>query len=110
MKVLFCGGRDFDDKFKALRVIKKFKPSLVITGGARGADSLADQIAKRLGIPRVVYPANWEGEGKKAGVLRNQRMLDEAWPDLVVVFPGGRGTEDMATRAEQAGFRVERID
>lgn len=110
VKVLICGGRDFSDDSKVLRVLKRVKPSLVITGGCRGADRLADRIAERLGIPRAVYPANWNGEGKKAGILRNQRMLDEAWPDLVIAFPGGRGTEDMVTRAEQAGFRVERID
>lgn len=109
MKVLFCGGRDFSDKFKVLRVMKKVKPSLVITGGARGADTLADQVAEALGIPRVIYPANWKGEKKKAGFIRNQRMLDEAWPDLVVAFEGGNGTADMVDRAERAGFRVERI-
>lgn len=44
--------------------------------------------------------------GKAAGPIRNQRMLDEGKPDLVVAFPGGRGTADMVRRAKAAGVPV----
>lgn len=45
----------------------------------------------------------------KAGPDRNQRMIDEGRPDLVVAFPGGRGTADMIRRATEAGIEVFRI-
>src|SRR5262249_16770583 len=51
------------------------------------------------GLPQ----GEWDELGKKAGPLRNQRMLDEGKPDLVVAFPGGGGTKDMVRRAVQAG-------
>ena len=38
--------------------------------------------------------------------MRNARMLAEGKPDLVVAFPGGRGTADMVAQARKAGVRV----
>jgi len=57
-----------------------------------------------------VFPADWETHGKAAGPIRNQRMLDEGRPDLVVAFPGGRGTSDMVARAKRAGVEVMMIE
>jgi hypothetical protein len=57
-------------------------------------------------IPCSVYMADWDGLGRKAGPIRNQRMLDEGKPDLVIAFPGGRGTADMVRRAREAGVEV----
>ena len=48
-------------------------------------------------------PADWTKHGKAAGPIRNQKMLDEC-PDLVVAFPGGKGTADMVRRAMKAGI------
>jgi hypothetical protein len=47
--------------------------------------------------------------GRAARPIRNQRMLDEGKPDLVVAFPGGRGTTDMIRRAERAGVPVRQV-
>ena len=74
-----------------------------------GADTLGAEWAKAQGIPCEVYMADWEGLGRKAGPIRNQRMLDEGKPDLVVAFPGGRGTADMVRRARSAGLDVLEI-
>lgn len=109
VRVLFTGGRNFADEASVRRAFDKAKPTFVITGGADGADRLCKLEAKRRGIPQVIYPANWEGEGRAAGHIRNARMLIEGMPDLVVAFPGGAGTEGMVTRAEGAGVPVRRI-
>jgi hypothetical protein len=79
---------------------------LVITGGARGADTMAHDWALSRGIPTEVYMAEWERLGRKAGPLRNQRMLQEGKPNLVVAFPGGRGTANMVSQANAAGVDV----
>jgi len=50
--------------------------------------------------------ANWAELGRKAGPIRNQQMLDEGKPNLVVAFPGGRGTADIVRRARAAGIEV----
>ena len=110
MRILVCGGREFADRqllndtLNGLR--RERGVSLVIAGGARGADSMAQWWAKAEGVPCDVYQADWAGLGRKAGPIRNQRMLDEGKPDLVVAFPGGRGTADMVRRGREAGLEV----
>jgi hypothetical protein len=78
----------------------------VIDGDARGADRMAGEWACRRGIENIKFRAEWEKLGRKAGPIRNQSMLDEGRPDVVVAFPGGRGTADMMMRARSAGVEV----
>jgi hypothetical protein len=59
-------------------------------------------------VTLVSVPADWEKWGTAAGPKRNQMMLDQK-PDIVLAFPGGRGTADMIARAEQAGVEVIKI-
>ena len=110
MRILVCGGRDFSKYNQVFYAISRLKNTYgveaVIHGGARGADSLAGQAAEELGIPVEVYPADWKTHGKKAGLIRNQQMIDEGKPDAVVAFHGGRGTADMLRRAKEAGLPV----
>ena len=110
MKVLICGGRDFNNFAHVKKVMdeihSKTPVELVISGKARGADALGEQWAKEKNIPVDPYPANWNDHGKAAGPIRNQQMLNEGRPDLVVAFPGGNGTRDMINRAKKANVRV----
>jgi hypothetical protein len=110
-KVLVCGGRDFDDYTRlavSLRLAARSHGEIteIIHGGARGADMLADRWAMDNRITCTIYHADWQKHGRKAGPLRNQRMLDDAKPDVVVAMPGGRGTADMVARAKAAGVPV----
>ncbi len=118
MRVLVCGGRDFSDRERLNDVLAQKvgfagHPDLprdtIIVGCAKGADTLAEQWANRAGHRVERYPADWERHGKAAGPLRNQRMLEEGKPNLVIAFPGGRGTADMIARAEKAGVAVCRV-
>jgi hypothetical protein len=116
MKVLVCGGRDFRD-YNLLSTVLYAEDlfrdgiSQIIHGGARGADTLAKQWAREHNpeIPCRVFLADWEKHGRSAGPIRNQLMLKEGRPDLVIAFPGGRGTADMVARAKKAGIKVETI-
>lgn len=54
-------------------------------------------------------PADWKTHGKRAGSIRNQKMIDDYHPQLVVAFPGGAGTADMVRRARAAGIEVREI-
>lgn len=78
----------------------------IIHGGAKGADLWADYWAVHNFCPVHEFKADWDKHGKSAGPIRNQQMLDEGKPDLVIAFPGGRGTEDMKARARKAGVKV----
>jgi hypothetical protein len=109
--LLICGGRDFDDwgLFTAtcIDVFNKHgKITHIISGGARGADKFARWLAKGWDISFTEYPANWKEYGKSAGYIRNKQMLDEGKPDLVLAFPGGKGTEMMMKIAREAGVEV----
>jgi predicted Rossmann-fold nucleotide-binding protein len=109
-RVLVCGGRDYANRallFRALNVAHAVKPiDLLIHGGARGADALGAAWALANGIEAQCFPADWKADGRAAGPIRNRRMLVEGKPDLVIAFPGGRGTADMKRQARNAGVTV----
>jgi hypothetical protein len=79
------------------------KPDCIFSGCAKGADTFGEEVAEDLEIKVKKFPANWL-LGKKAGILRNEEMIKEA--DALIVFPGGRGTEDIIKRARQKGIKV----
>jgi hypothetical protein len=111
---LICGGRDFADQAMfdgAMYDLLAMRgcPTLVVHGAARGADSMADAWARKMGCQVVPVPANWQAHGKAAGPMRNQKMLDRYRPHFVVAFPGGSGTADMVRRAEAANVTVAEI-
>lgn len=78
----------------------------IISGGAAGVDTAAINFAVSNWLEFEEFRANWQKDGKRAGPIRNQRMLDEGKPDVVVAFPGGVGTADMVRRARKAGIPV----
>lgn len=110
MKVLVCGGRDFKDYSKLELVLDGIRPTEIIHGAARGADSLAGDYARSNGVLCREFPADWETYGRRAGYVRNTKMLEEGKPNLVVAFPGGKGTAMMVKIAKEAGVEVKVID
>lgn len=110
MRVLVCGGRDYTDRESVWEALGRANAEWIVQGGARGADRLAKQWAAFYQRKRVEYPADWATYGKAAGTIRNQRMLTDSRPNLVVAFPGGRVTSDMVRRARKAGVPVQEIE
>ena len=110
MKVLVTGGRDYANKdrvFKELDEIHAITPiSLLVQGGALGADTLAKEWAKSREVSFKTVYADWKKHGRAAGPIRNSKMLKDYSPNLVVAFPGGRGTNDMIMKSKNAGVRV----
>lgn len=117
MRVLICGGRTFNnyDVFMGhvISIQSKYGNfKTIIHGGANGADRCASLFANSPTDRKeeICFPADWDKYGRAAGPIRNQRMLDEGKPNLVIAFPGGRGTADMVRRATAAGIKVIKID
>ena len=110
MRLLVTGDRDWTDADAIRLCLLDLKPEVVIHGAAPGADSLADEVAKELGIERLSFPAKWKLYGRAAGPIRNQQMLDEGKPDTVVYFhhdlPSSKGTANMLKRARLADLPV----
>lgn len=117
--ILVCGGRKYGNKERLWQIMDEIvncSPDnplgdhcRIIHGGATGADVLADQWAACNWKDLKMYPANWLKYGRMAGAMRNQQMLDEEEVDLVVAFPGGKGTADMVRRARAAGIEVREV-
>lgn len=113
MKVLVCGSRDFTDPFRAslaidARISELPPKTTVIHGAARGTDRIAAEAAERHGHTIQAFPADWKKHGKRAGIVRNLQMLDEA-PDLVIAFWDGKspGTKHTTDEARRRGIPVE---
>lgn len=114
MRVLVCGGRRFGDRTlidQTLDDLAKTAPiDVIIEGNASGADRIAGFWARRRGIHNLKFRAEWDKHGKASGPIRNQKMLVEGKPDLVIAFPGGNGTADMVQRSRAAGIEVVEIE
>lgn len=114
-KILVCGGRDFNDfdsvEKELLIYLEKYMDDLeIISGVAKGADSLAVKFAFNNELTLHKFPAEWKAYGKAAGYIRNKSMLDIGKPDLVIAFPGGKGTKMMIELARKAGVEVKIIE
>jgi hypothetical protein len=114
MNVLVCGDRNWTN----YETISKFLQGLtkefrkeeitIIEGDCKGADRLAGRSAIYLGYKLIRCPAKWNKYGNKAGPIRNQEMLDNYTPDMVVAFhndyKNSKGTKDMCERAKTANI------
>lgn len=112
MRLLVCGGRSYSDREKLFWVLDALHAAtpvtLVIHGGANGADALAGAWAKERGVTVQVFEADWSN-GKSGGPIRNTAMLREGKPGLVVAFPGGAGTRNMISQARSVSVRIVEV-
>lgn len=126
MIVLVTGGRKYSNFWGIWRTLDRLhaerKFTKLVHGKGGQTDMSADAWAKNHGVPVQPYPANWEDISRpdavictrpdgtkydaKQGTNRNQQMLDDEEVELVVAFPGGKGTGDMVNRARRAGVEV----
>lgn len=117
-KILISGSREVEEsEFNisclafSLFTIAREKGGIanleVISGGARGIDTLARRAANRIGAKFTEVPADWKKHGRAAGPIRNRVMLDLE-PDVVWAFPVGKsvGTRDCIRQAERRGIPV----
>ena len=115
MKVLVCGGMNFRNGELLVITLDPLywghEPRIthLIEGEAYGADKMSAWWASAYDIKIERYPANWALHGKAAGYIRNKQMLEEGKPDLVIAFPGGKGTADLLQKATRAKIEIWQI-
>ena len=106
--VIVAGSRNFNDyellTAKLDKILSKRDNVQIVSGGARGADSLGDRYAKEHNLPLKIFPANWDLYGRSAGYRRNEQMAEYA--DALVAFWDGEshGTKHMIETAQAMGL------
>ena len=114
VRVALVGGRDVED---FAFVLDRFEEVLlkeglhkyqikIVSGGAKGVDSIARRIASLYGIPFREFPAEWDRYGKKAGPLRNSKIVENSDIVIAIPSPSSRGTWDTVRKAEKRGLKV----
>lgn len=83
------------------------KDTVIVSGGASGVDSWAEQAARHYGLPKpIIHKPQWKIYGKSAGMVRNRLIVRDA--DCLVAFWNGfsSGTRHSIMLAEDQGKRV----
>jgi hypothetical protein len=111
MKLIIAGGRDvhLDHLDYALLdwIHAEVPVTEVVSGTASGVDTCGEMWAIGQGIPVTRFSAPWETHGKAAGHIRNRQMAEYVrGRGAVIVFPGGRGTDNMYRTACELGIPV----
>lgn len=114
-KLIVAGGRDFNDykllksKLDSLLKNKNKNEIIIVSGGARGADTLGEKYAMENEITLKRFLANWD-LGKQAGYIRNKEMSD--YSDAVIAFWDGssKGTGHMIDIAKEKGLQLRVIN
>ena len=124
LRVIIAGSRDFNDykllKKSAIEIITKktMLPDLtrIISGGARGADTLGERFANEMGLEISRFIPDWDGLGKRAGYVRNAEMAkfaveDNSYGVLIAFWDGqSRGTKHMIDLAKSYGLEVHVVN
>jgi hypothetical protein len=105
MRVAIVGSRGYLDLDSVKSYVASLPPdAVVITGGAKGVDTVAETAARERGLQVVVHLADWALYGKSAGQIRNQVVVDDC--DRLVAFwdgtsPGTKGAISLASKANK---------
>ena len=124
LRIIIAGSRDFNDyellKKSAIEIITKktMLPDLtrIVSGGARGADTLGERFANEMGLEISRFIPDWDGLGKRAGYVRNAEMAKFAVEDdndgMLIAFWDGqsRGTKHMIDLAKRYGLEVHVVN
>lgn len=106
MKVAVIGSRTFDDYELVKETLSNIDITLLVSGGAKGADSLGERYANENNITTLIFKPDWKKHGPAAGPIRNTDIVNNA--DTIIAFWNceSRGTKDSITKAEKLGKEV----
>lgn len=106
MRVAVIGSRGFFDEELLNESLACLDISEIISGGAKGADELAEKYAKLNSIPILIIKPNWS-LGRHAGLLRNTQIVEAC--DMLVAFWDGqsKGTLDSLKKAEKSAKQIK---
>ena len=114
-RVIIAGSRTFND-YELLKrtcdvIFSNFTGVVmaVVSGGAKGADSLGERYAQERGLKILSHLPDWQKHGRSAGIIRNKEMADNA-EGLIAFWDGkSRGTFQMIDYAKRKGLMVHTV-
>ena len=111
MRVIIAGSRSITDQSLVEKAVQEsgFRIDVVISGGARGVDSMGEEWASANGKPVKRFLPDWERNGKSAGFIRNDLMVKAA-DALVAITTGSRGTAHTISAAKRKGIPTYVMD
>ena len=108
MKIAIIGSRNFTNYKLLQEILEQYQPkiTLVVSGAAKGADSLGEKWALENNIQTLIFPADWNQYGKRAGFIRNEDIIKNC--DCCVAFWDGesKGTKNMIETSTKLGLKV----
>lgn len=108
MKIAVVGGRKFSNYNLLKETLEQEKfTGILISGGAKGADQMAERYALEKNIPTQIFRPLWDLHGKQAGFIRNKKIV-EACDKLIAFWDGqSKGTSHSIYLARNAGKEVK---
>lgn len=106
MNVAVIGSRSFNDYDLVKNTLKLIKIDLLISGHAKGADTLGERYADENNIPKKIFLPDWEKHGKAAGMIRNTDIIENA--EFIIAFWDGssKGTLDSMNKATKLNKKI----
>jgi|SRR5690606_41999879 len=112
MKIAIVGSRTFNDYELLSNTVKLYckanniLPKIIVSGGAKGADTLAELFAKENNLEMKIFYPNWDLLGRNACSARNTQIVE--FSDVVFAFWNEKspGTKDSITKAERLEKKV----
>jgi len=111
MKLAIVGSRHYKEFDKFRLTVHEFiqkhgKPEEIISGGAKGVDTMAEEYAKMYAYPIKIFEAHWNVYGKAAGPIRNKHIVDRADHILAFLAKGSKGTANTIAQARMVDVPV----
>ena len=107
MHLAITGSRTFTNYDRLEKIIlNRYKSKLfdmvIVSGGARGADNLAERFAKEHLLPMIILKPDWKKHGVSAGFYRNQQIVDKADEFIAFWDDRSKGTQDLIKKVQKA--------
>jgi len=107
IKLAIVGGRDYTDYENFKKIVKEYcdeigqLPNFIVSGGAKGVDTMAEQFAKENNIQTIIFKPDWKTLGRKAGIMRNTDIIEASTHVLALPTSKSIGTYDSINKAKQ---------
>lgn len=114
MRLAIVGSREFENYdlvcVEVAKIQKTKKINLIVSGGAKGADTLARKFAALNKIPLMEFLPDYKRYGRGAPLQRNTLIVQNSDYVIAFVTPSSRGTLDTIKKAKQRGLTVKIIN